>query len=418
MGRKKIRISKITDDRNRQVTFTKRKFGLMKKAYELSVLCNCEIALIIFNNSNKLFQYASTDMDKVLLKYTEYNEPHESRTNNDIIEAIFKKEHKSTINDCSSPDNDVDDFSLPSQKDEICTLMSRSPNLHGNRQQTNPNHMTGLQALSVPVNNTVYSTNNAGQLMQLSPQVSPPATHSPHLSPAGNILEAPHLNSQDFHHNSRENNATLGNTSPSGLNAKQQGSLSRQHLPQNDNRLNGQLVLSHVNHRASNTMSPHMNHPMVATLPMSSSHMRGISSYPSNGVSPSFQPDDFQLSTEMNLMGYHSSSPLTSWSPGDQRLLAPVTVTRSSHAMVNGSHHLSLSSTPPPTSNSPHQVKIKSEPVSPPHDITLLRPSSISDQFLSGDPLSNASRSSPPGCGQFEMASVKRQRLSADVWTT
>jgi len=87
MGRKKIQISKINDERNRQVTFTKRKFGLMKKAYELSVLCDCEIALIIFNSSNKLFQYASTDMDKILLKYTEYNEPHESRTNNDIVQV-------------------------------------------------------------------------------------------------------------------------------------------------------------------------------------------------------------------------------------------------------------------------------------------------------------------------------------------
>ena len=72
-----------------QVTFTKRKFGLMKKAYELSILCDCEIALIIFNSGNKLFQYASSDMDKVLLKYTEYTEPHESRTNNEIIEVTF-----------------------------------------------------------------------------------------------------------------------------------------------------------------------------------------------------------------------------------------------------------------------------------------------------------------------------------------
>uniref|UniRef100_A0A8C9WCK6 Myocyte enhancer factor 2C n=1 Tax=Scleropages formosus TaxID=113540 RepID=A0A8C9WCK6_SCLFO len=88
MGRKKIQITRIMDERNRQVTFTKRKFGLMKKAYELSVLCDCEIALIIFNSTNKLFQYASTDMDKVLLKYTEYNEPHESRTNSDIVETV------------------------------------------------------------------------------------------------------------------------------------------------------------------------------------------------------------------------------------------------------------------------------------------------------------------------------------------
>uniref|UniRef100_A0A8C7MHW2 Myocyte enhancer factor 2D n=1 Tax=Oncorhynchus kisutch TaxID=8019 RepID=A0A8C7MHW2_ONCKI len=100
MGRKKIQIQRITDERNRQVTFTKRKFGLMKKAYELSVLCDCEIALIIFNHSNKLFQYASTDMDKVLLKYTEYNEPHESRTNADIIETLRKK----GFSGCESPD--------------------------------------------------------------------------------------------------------------------------------------------------------------------------------------------------------------------------------------------------------------------------------------------------------------------------
>ncbi|XP_028834641.1 myocyte-specific enhancer factor 2D isoform X2 [Denticeps clupeoides] len=105
MGRKKIQIQRITDERNRQVTFTKRKFGLMKKAYELSVLCDCEIALIIFNHSNKLFQYASTDMDKVLLKYTEYNEPHESRTNADIIETLRKK----GFNGCNSPEPDGED---------------------------------------------------------------------------------------------------------------------------------------------------------------------------------------------------------------------------------------------------------------------------------------------------------------------
>ena len=72
----------------------------MKKAYELSVLCDCEIALIIFSSSNKLYQYASTDMDKVLLKYTEYNEPHESLTNKNIIEVskiVFNESFEHTI---------------------------------------------------------------------------------------------------------------------------------------------------------------------------------------------------------------------------------------------------------------------------------------------------------------------------------
>lgn len=91
MGRKKISIRKIGDDRNRNVTFVKRHWGLMKKAYELSILCDCEIALIIFNSSNRLYEYASTDMDNILLKYTEYNEPHESRTNTDIANKICDK---------------------------------------------------------------------------------------------------------------------------------------------------------------------------------------------------------------------------------------------------------------------------------------------------------------------------------------
>jgi hypothetical protein len=86
-----------------QVTFNKRKFGVMKKAYELSVLCDCEIALIIFSSSNKLYQYASTDMDKVLLKYTEYNEPHESLTNKNIIEVSGLVLVGNAVDPCSTP---------------------------------------------------------------------------------------------------------------------------------------------------------------------------------------------------------------------------------------------------------------------------------------------------------------------------
>jgi len=69
----------------------------MKKAYELSVLCDCEIALIMFNSANKLFQYASTDMDRVLLKYTEHSDPQESRTNKDIIEVCTLQSHLKSL---------------------------------------------------------------------------------------------------------------------------------------------------------------------------------------------------------------------------------------------------------------------------------------------------------------------------------
>ncbi|XP_067827662.1 myocyte-specific enhancer factor 2A-like isoform X3 [Heptranchias perlo] len=130
MGRKKIQITRIVDERNRQVTFTKRKFGLMKKAYELSVLCDCEIALIIFNSSNKLFQYASTDMDKVLLKYTEYNEPHESRTNSDIVEALNKKEHRG----CDSPEPDSSYVLTPHTEEKYKKINEEFDNMMRNHK--------------------------------------------------------------------------------------------------------------------------------------------------------------------------------------------------------------------------------------------------------------------------------------------
>ncbi|MFT7806714.1 myocyte-specific enhancer factor 2A-like isoform X3 [Arapaima gigas] len=150
MGRKKIQITRIMDERNRQVTFTKRKFGLMKKAYELSVLCDCEIALIIFNSSNKLFQYASTDMDKVLLKYTEYNEPHESRTNSDIVEALNKKEHRG----CDSPDPDASYVLTPHTEEKYKKINEEFDNMMRNHKipSTLPQQSFSMH-VAVPVTN-------------------------------------------------------------------------------------------------------------------------------------------------------------------------------------------------------------------------------------------------------------------------
>ena len=74
------------------MTFSKRKLGLIKKAYELSILCECEVGLVIFANNGRLHQYASSDMDKLLLRYTEYNEPYEYRTNEDVRQASHPAE--------------------------------------------------------------------------------------------------------------------------------------------------------------------------------------------------------------------------------------------------------------------------------------------------------------------------------------
>lgn len=60
MVRQKIQIKKIDNLTARQVTFSKRRRGLFKKAQELSTLCDADIGLIVFSATGKLFEYSSS----------------------------------------------------------------------------------------------------------------------------------------------------------------------------------------------------------------------------------------------------------------------------------------------------------------------------------------------------------------------
>lgn len=59
MGRGRVQLKRIENKINRQVTFSKRRNGLFKKAHEISVLCDAEVALIVFSHKGKLFEYAT-----------------------------------------------------------------------------------------------------------------------------------------------------------------------------------------------------------------------------------------------------------------------------------------------------------------------------------------------------------------------
>ncbi|CCE86161.1 Piso0_005815 [Millerozyma farinosa CBS 7064] len=80
MGRRKIEIQPLTDDRNRTVTFVKRKAGLFKKAHELSVLCQVDIAVIILGSNNKLYEFSSVDTKELINAYQKVKVPHESKS--------------------------------------------------------------------------------------------------------------------------------------------------------------------------------------------------------------------------------------------------------------------------------------------------------------------------------------------------
>lgn len=189
----------------------------MKKAYELSVLCDCEIALIIFNSTNKLFQYASTDMDKVLLKYTEYNEPHESRTNSDIVEALNKKEHKGSSNGCDSPEPDDAQYTLTPRteakynkiNEEFEMMMQRGAHMNGSAG----GRSAGISPVPVPLNSSPYAPDSA--LLQPT-QPSPPC-HSPRPSSSGAMLDM--SSSNGYHRACSPSSLSGGSGSPNSLSA-------------------------------------------------------------------------------------------------------------------------------------------------------------------------------------------------------
>ncbi|KAI0495612.1 hypothetical protein KFK09_021914 [Dendrobium nobile] len=71
MGRGKIEIKRIENTNNRQVTFSKRRVGLLKKAHELAVLTDARIGLIVFSASGKLYQYQSpgSSMEEIIDRF-------------------------------------------------------------------------------------------------------------------------------------------------------------------------------------------------------------------------------------------------------------------------------------------------------------------------------------------------------------
>ena len=59
MGRGKVELKRIENPTNRQVTFSKRRDGLIKKAIELSILCDAEVAVLVFSPLGKAYHFSS-----------------------------------------------------------------------------------------------------------------------------------------------------------------------------------------------------------------------------------------------------------------------------------------------------------------------------------------------------------------------
>ncbi|XP_030902048.1 myocyte-specific enhancer factor 2C isoform X1 [Melopsittacus undulatus] len=394
MGRKKIQITRIMDERNRQVTFTKRKFGLMKKAYELSVLCDCEIALIIFNSTNKLFQYASTDMDKVLLKYTEYNEPHESRTNSDIVETLRKK----GLNGCDSPDPDADDSvgHSPESEDKYRKI-NEDIDLMISRQRLCAVPPPNFEMpVSIPVSNhnslvysnPVSSLGNPNLLPLAHPSLqrnsmSPGVTHRPPSAGntgglmGGDLTTGAGTSTGNGYGNPRNSPGLL--VSPGNLNKNMQAkSPPPMNLGMNNRKPDLRVLIPpgskntmpSVNQRINNSQSAQSLATPVVSVATPTLPGQGMGGYPS-AISTTYGTEYSLSSADISsLSGFNTASALhlgsvTGWQQQHLHNMPPSALSQlgactSTH--LSQSTNLSLPST--------QSLNIKSEPVSPPRDRT------------------------------------------------
>ncbi|XP_014494063.1 agamous-like MADS-box protein AGL12 [Vigna radiata var. radiata] len=93
MARGKVQLKRIENSVHRQVTFCKRRAGLLKKAKELSVLCDAEIGLFIFSAHGKLYELATKGtMQDLIERYTKFTRAAHPETSPEPLPLDAKEE--------------------------------------------------------------------------------------------------------------------------------------------------------------------------------------------------------------------------------------------------------------------------------------------------------------------------------------
>ncbi|XP_050210087.1 agamous-like MADS-box protein AGL62 [Mercurialis annua] len=85
-GRQKVDMAKMPNESSLQVTFSKRRAGLFKKASELCTLCGAEVAIVVFSPGNKAFSFGHPSVEGLVERFLTRNPPQRSPTMQ-LIEA-------------------------------------------------------------------------------------------------------------------------------------------------------------------------------------------------------------------------------------------------------------------------------------------------------------------------------------------
>ncbi|XP_058205030.1 agamous-like MADS-box protein MADS3 isoform X2 [Rhododendron vialii] len=180
MGRGKVVLERIENKINRQVTFSKRRSGLMKKAYELSVLCDAEVALIISSSRGKFSEFGSTSISQTIERYRQHcyaaqvnnahgHEPECSRQELTRLEATYEsllhtQRHllgedlgKLDVDDLQNLEKQLDRALSKAREKKEHGLEERNKQLKAKLEEEEEEHVRAIQGLwtsSFAVGNT------------------------------------------------------------------------------------------------------------------------------------------------------------------------------------------------------------------------------------------------------------------------
>ncbi|KAJ9166298.1 hypothetical protein P3X46_021072 [Hevea brasiliensis] len=128
MGRVKLQIKRIENTTNRQVTYSKRRNGLIKKAYELSVLCDVDVALIMFSPSGRLSLFSGNkSIEEILTRYVNLPEHERGRLHKQefLEKALGKLKAEGDRNHQAASNPAITDSQLEEFQQEIVRFKSQ-----------------------------------------------------------------------------------------------------------------------------------------------------------------------------------------------------------------------------------------------------------------------------------------------------
>ncbi|KAL5743773.1 hypothetical protein ACOSQ2_026889 [Xanthoceras sorbifolium] len=125
MGRKKLTIKRLKNLKTRQITYSKRKIGILKKAEELSVMCDVDLTLVMFSPAGRpsLYVGQNKELQGVVERLSRIS-VEERKKRRDYTMEILKKIYNNTEVDPRNFSLDKTEF-LKLQQDKLRELKEK-----------------------------------------------------------------------------------------------------------------------------------------------------------------------------------------------------------------------------------------------------------------------------------------------------